>query len=310
MSHAKLGVLAVAVALTWLCVGGCPPPGDVVDDDQISGGNSSAGDSTGGAGSDTIEGSGSSGGTSGGSGAGTGSGDSGSGTGSDDGSGTDDGPGTDDGSTSDDQTGDDGSTTGDDGGGDPGTGGDDGGAGDPGGGSGDDPPVASQTYGASLDCATTFWDSLTRVTENDTEVISVSVAFDAAGSPASFIVPGYSAGGLEASYGLTAAVSDVDDRVTLTHTAGGYEATLIVTVTEATHDASGGRLVFALDHAGVGQGGARQESGGGTHVVEYQIVGGTVTYSSNTDYRVRWQYPAIGADTTMEFQCDGTLLPE
>lgn len=289
--NAKTGIAVVALVLLWATIGGCPAPTSVPDDLTDPGGTTpadasgddgasdDADDSAGGDGGATDDGS---------------SSDDGSADGTDDG-GTDTGSG--DGSSSDD----DGTDGSDDTDGD-----------DPN--DGDVTPLFAGTYSGEVTCVKREsvyggdWQLEQEWTANRT------MTFDANGYPAAIVVPGY--GQAEGGIEFVAEVSQVGDTDTITEAEGTYTATITVTVALATYTETTARLVLTLEH--LGQSGNLLEDGTGVQVVEFELVGGGLPFTSQTTYDVDLVIPddpnnpddvEFRIPTGWQVDCQGTLHP-
>lgn len=183
---------------------------------------------------------------------------------------------------------------GDSDGGQDGSGGDDGGA-----------PLTFQargTYSGQLDC--TISESLNGEPGNVTqETRAISITFSADGLPDALMIPGY-----RPEMQFVAEVNQVGEVVELNQSSGEYQATLTVTVGVATYSAASARIVLNLAH--FGQQGNLTEEGTGTQVIQMELDGGMLMYSSLTAYDVELRADTLSFDTTREFDCEGTLEVE
>jgi hypothetical protein len=156
-------------------------------------------------------------------------------------------------------------------------------------------------------CVDTFSTDLgTTDVENQTR--QVSIAFDSDSLPTALVVLGYAPAGMVTPYELVAEVNQVGQSVTLDYSDGTYDATVTVTVALASYGTTDARIVLDLVHEGEDDG--RTDVGTGIQVIEYELSGGELTYSSVTSYEVTWQFPKISVDTTQQLECEGTLAAE
>ena len=173
---------------------------------------------------------------------------------------------------------------------------------DPNDSSGPDEPAAfgaTGVFSGDLTRDASTWDSLSNATIDEQDTASISITFDENGVPEAFTIPAYLH-----DFEWTAEVADVGDSVTLNHTSGGYQATLVVTVAVVNYTATTGQVVFNLEHNGAE--GALIEVGTGLHAIQFELDGDSLTYTAQTAYEIDWTAP-LQVQTTQDFDCQGTL---